>query len=155
MDQRGRGSLSQPDRHQEKTCAHCGRKFERRRMRDIDWQEMRYCSAACRRETKRRVHSDLEVAIRSLLARRSPTATICPSEAARALFGDEFRAYMEDTRRAARRMALREELVITQKNRRVDPSSFRGPIRIGRGRSFTGPGQARHNVDAISATHGT
>ena len=67
-----------------------------------------------------------------LLAARSRQATICPSEAARAV-GDEesWRGLMERTRRAARRLEAAGEVVIKQKGKRVD-AGVSGPIRIGR-----------------------
>ncbi|MGL4400539.1 MAG: DUF3253 domain-containing protein, partial [Luteolibacter sp.] len=46
----------------------------------------------------------LEETILSLLAQRAPEVTICPSEAARLQFPDDWREHMEDTRRAARRL---------------------------------------------------
>ena len=74
---------------------------------------------------------DIERTIASLLARRAPGATICPSEAARALAGDAaFRELMEPVREAARAMAARGELEVSQGGRVVDPVHARGPIRL-------------------------
>ena len=119
-----------------KVCAHCGRRIEPRRMSDWNWERLRYCSAACRRRAGARIHRDIEAAIVALLGERSPGASICPSEAARRLFSDRFSKYMEDVRRGARRLAARGYVVITQKGKPVDPTNFRGPIRIARGRRF-------------------
>lgn len=85
------------------------------------------------------------------LAVRDWHTTICPSEVARERFGDDFRQHMETVRRAARRLAHRGEVIITQKGNTVDPANFRGPIRIGRGPQYrlaqappvTNPGQRR------------
>ncbi|WP_235023623.1 DUF3253 domain-containing protein [Streptomyces sp. WAC05374] len=77
----------------------------------------------------------LERAILELLRRRGPTATICPSDAARAVYeGDDdgWRALMEPARRAARRLVDAGEVHITQGGRPVEPSEARGPIRIRR-----------------------
>jgi len=79
----------------------------------------------------------LERAILDLLAGRRGEATICPSEAARAVAGtgaDEavWRALLEPARAAARRLVDRDLVVITQRGRIVDPSTARGPIRIRR-----------------------
>ena len=77
----------------------------------------------------------LEVAILDLLAQRAPTSTICPSDAARAVAGEEgaaWRDLMEPARRAARRLADRGEVVITQGGTVVDPTTAKGPIRIRR-----------------------
>ena len=74
---------------------------------------------------------DIERTIAALLARRAPGATICPSEAARALAGDAaFRELMEPVREAARAMVARGELEVTQGGRVVDPVHARGPIRL-------------------------
>jgi hypothetical protein len=75
----------------------------------------------------------LESAILDLLAQRARTATICPSDAARAV-GDEesWRDLMEPARRAARRLLDRGEVEITQAGHVVDPSTAKGPIRIRR-----------------------
>ena len=77
----------------------------------------------------------LEAAITDLLAQRGRSATICPSDAARAVGGDDedaWRELMEPARRAARRLVDRGEVVITQGGRVVDPSTARGAIRIRR-----------------------
>ncbi|MFE4258171.1 DUF3253 domain-containing protein [Streptomyces sp. NPDC056883] len=77
----------------------------------------------------------LERAILELLDRRGPTASICPSDAARAVYegeDDGWRALMEPARRAARRLVASGEVEITQAGHRVDPAHTRGPIRIRR-----------------------
>ncbi len=76
--------------------------------------------------------AQLEESIRELLARRAPTSTICPSDAARAVGGDSWRELMEPARQAAQRLVDRGEVVITQKGEVVDLASARGPIRIRR-----------------------
>ena len=75
----------------------------------------------------------LESTILDLLAQRAVTSTICPSDAARAVGGDDeetWRGLMEPARRAARRLVDRGEVVITQGGKVVDPSTARGAIRI-------------------------
>ncbi|MEU3742413.1 MULTISPECIES: DUF3253 domain-containing protein [unclassified Streptomyces] len=79
----------------------------------------------------------LERAILDLLEQRGPTSTICPSDAARAVYqGDDdgWRELMEPVRRAARRLVTAGEVEITQGGRPVDPTKTRGPIRIRRTR---------------------
>ena len=60
--------------------------------------------------------------------------SICPSQAAKKLAGDDdergWRTLMEPTRRAARRLAHRCRICITQGGKEVDPSTFKGPIRL-------------------------
>jgi hypothetical protein len=74
----------------------------------------------------------LETAIAQLLDQRDEGKTICPSEAARAVGGKEWRDLMPAAREAAGRMADRGEVVVTQKGREVVATDARGPIRIGR-----------------------
>jgi hypothetical protein len=74
----------------------------------------------------------LEAAILDLLARRAPSATICPSEAARAVGGDDWRPLMDQARAAARRLSERGSVVVVQDGRPVDPATARGPVRIRR-----------------------
>lgn len=113
-----------------KVCATCGRSFEWRAKWAHNWDDVRYCSAACRRGL-RPVDHDLEHAIVELLEARSRSATICPSEAARAVGGDdEWRHLMEPARRAARRLVAAGTIEITQRGRLVDPSRAKGPIRL-------------------------
>lgn len=70
-------------------------------------------------------------AISSLLDQRAEGKTICPSEAARALGGDDgFRELMPLVRDAARTMVAAGEIDVTQKGEVVDLDSARGPIRL-------------------------
>ena len=113
-----------------KRCRSCGRRIEWRKKWGRDWDSVRYCSQACRRQPPGELDRQLEAAILDLLGRRGRGATICPSEAARAVVGDDFRAETERTRRAARRLEAANKLDITQKGAVVDPSTARGPIRL-------------------------
>lgn len=122
-------------RQETKICATCGRRFAWRRAWATDWENVRYCSAGCRRHKPARIDAALEAVVITLLARRSPSSSICPSEAAREVAGDDgWRELKERTRRAARRLAARGEVEITQGGRVVDPSDFSGPVRIRRPR---------------------
>jgi hypothetical protein len=74
---------------------------------------------------------DAERAILNLLAQRDPGRTICPSEAARALGGDDgFRPLMPLVRDAAADLVARGELEVVQSGEVVDPADARGPIRL-------------------------
>lgn len=122
-----------------KTCQSCGRTIEWRKKWERDWEAVRYCSASCRRRGVSAVDQRLEATILDLLSQRARTATICPSDAARVVGGedgdqdeDAWRALMEPARRAARRLVDRGEVVITQGGKVVDPSTAKGPIRIRR-----------------------
>lgn len=115
-----------------KTCASCGRTIEWRKKWERNWDEVRYCSDACRSRKVTAMDRQLEATILELLAARAATATICPSDAARAIGGEEWRELMEPARRAARRLVAAGDVVITQGATVVDPSTARGPIRIRR-----------------------
>ncbi len=119
----------------EKTCGSCGRRIEWRARWARDWDAVRWCSDACRARGVRPVDRALEESIRSLLNGRGAGATICPSEAARAVAGDDDEAWrdlMEPVRRASRRLVAAGEVEITQGGRVVDPSTAKGPIRVRR-----------------------
>jgi hypothetical protein len=123
----------------DRICAGCGRAFSWRPGLAAVWDEVRWCSDACRRRGLRPIDTELEVAITELLAGRASDATICPSEAARRVApGDDpegWRDLMEPARRAARRMVAAGSLEILQRGRVVDPSTAKGPIRLRRSRS--------------------
>lgn len=69
--------------------------------------------------------------IRALLEQRDEGKTICPSEAARVLGGDDgFRPLMPLVRDAARAMVADGEIDVTQSGEAVDPATARGPIRL-------------------------
>ena len=115
-----------------KTCARCGRTMEWRKSWARNWEQVRYCSDACRRKKVTASDVALEQAILDLLDARAASATICPSEAARAVGGEDWRVLMEPARQAARRLVARDMVEITQGGRVVDPSTAKGPIRIRR-----------------------
>lgn len=97
-----------------------------------NWEEVRYCSDRCRRRKVQPVDLALEAGIRTLLAARARSATVCPSEAARLVDPEGWEDLLEPARAAARRLVAAGEVEITQGGRVVDPSSCKGPIRIRR-----------------------
>jgi len=114
-----------------KPCATCGRTITWRKRWVSDWDAVRHCSDACRRRGSGPRDRALEDSIRSLLGARAVDATICPSEAARAVGGEEgWRDLMEPARAAARRLVVAGEVVVTQRGAVVDASTAKGPIRI-------------------------
>ena len=67
----------------------------------------------------------------TMVRERGPSKSICPSDAARAVGGDDWRDLMDDARAAARDLARDGEVEITQGGDVVDPdATWRGPIRI-------------------------
>lgn len=81
------------------------------------------------------VEQPLETAIRTLVAQRDPTSSICPSEAARAVAPQRWRDLMEPARQAAQRLVAAGEVDITKGGQVVDLATVTGPIRIRRHRT--------------------
>lgn len=113
-----------------KTCASCGRSFEWRKKWERSWDEVRYCSQACRSAKPGPRERELETMILDLLSERAASSSICPSEVARSIAPHEWRPLMEPVRRAARRLVAAGKVQITQQGRPVDPATAKGPIRI-------------------------
>ena len=115
-----------------KTCARCGREMLWRAKWAKSWDTVKYCSNACRKQRLTAVDAALEQAIVELLNARARDASICPSEAAQRVGGEDWQRLMEPARMAARRLVAQEKVQITQGGRVVDPSRAKGPIRIRR-----------------------
>jgi Protein of unknown function (DUF3253) len=73
----------------------------------------------------------LAAAIRALAEHRGSDSSTCPSDAARAVGGQNWRALMTYARDLARDLARAGEVEITQRGKVLDPDSdWHGPIRI-------------------------
>lgn len=85
------------------------------------------------------IRQRLKASMRALAAHRGPRSSTCPSDAARAVGGANWRALMVDAREVARELARSGDVEITQRGTVVDPDGqWRGPIRIrtvGRGQA--------------------
>jgi Protein of unknown function (DUF3253) len=80
------------------------------------------------------VDARLERTIDELLDQRRPDASICPSEAARAVDLDGWRDLMPAARAAAGRLAAAGQAEVTQGGRVVDVATAKGPVRVRRPR---------------------
>ncbi len=118
--------LMEPD----KICCTCGRTITWRKKWEKCWEEVRYCSDACRKNKPGLSGAAVEAAILELLGQRQAGATICPSEVARQMWPEAWQERMEETRQAARRLVAAHQLEITQAGKAVDPSTAKGPIRL-------------------------
>lgn len=77
------------------------------------------------------IRQRLRAAIRGLADHRGPKSSICPSDAARAIGGDNWRSLMDDTRDLARELARSGHVQIAQRGNALDPDgAWSGPIRI-------------------------
>ncbi|MGE2730724.1 DUF3253 domain-containing protein [Mycolicibacterium vaccae] len=73
----------------------------------------------------------VEAGIRALAEHRGPRSSTCPSDAARAVGGEQWRDLMDCAREVAAELAERGDVQITQRGRVLDPGSpWSGPIRI-------------------------
>lgn len=109
-----------------KTCASCGRDFSFRQKWKLNWDTVKYCSDECRKNKSR---FDFTESILDLLKKRGAGKTICPSEVLSADLKKD-KVMMEHIRRSARLLAAKGVLEITQNGKRVDPTDFKGPIRL-------------------------
>jgi hypothetical protein len=89
------------------------------------------------------VEASLERTIGTLLDQRRPDASICPSDAARAVDPEGWRDLMPAARAAAGRLAAAGEVQVTQGGEVVDVATARGPVRVRRPRSAPSGGSPR------------
>jgi hypothetical protein len=80
------------------------------------------------------VGGELERTIGALLDQRRPEASICPSEAARAVDPDRWRDLMSEARAATGRLAHAGAVEVIQGGEVVDVRTARGPVRVRRPR---------------------
>ncbi|NND85467.1 MAG: DUF2256 domain-containing protein [Acidimicrobiia bacterium] len=112
--------------HPDKICATCGRPFAWRKAWANQWDEVRYCSKACRARKPTRVDRALESALRERVADRREVPT---DDAARAVGGADWQRLRERARRAARRLSAAGEVELVQGGRRVDANA-KGAFRV-------------------------
>lgn len=79
------------------------------------------------------INEEIAEAITTMALERGTEKSLCPSEVARHLAGEDekaWRAMMKPIRTEAVRLALEGQLAITRKGKEVDPSDFKGIYRI-------------------------
>ena len=111
-----------------KNCQVCGREITWRKKWERSWAEVKYCGEKCRR-SKATLNGTHEAMILALLAQRAHNSSICPSEVLAESMEQDAGA-MELVRQAARRLVHQGKIEILQGGKPVDPSEFRGPIRL-------------------------
>ena len=114
---------------EDKTCASCGRRIEWRQKWAKTWDDVRYCSDACRRRKVTSVDARLEELLRALLPKAGRQG-VDPDDAARCVDPQAAQSLHEPARRAARRLVAAGAAVMVQNGRVVDPSTAKGPVRI-------------------------
>lgn len=71
-------------------------------------------------------------AMRALLSARGADKTICPSDVARTIGGDRWRAVMQLVRDVAIELVKKHELEVRQRGSAVGARAAKGPIRLAR-----------------------
>jgi len=105
-----------------RTCLVCGREMTWRKAWARTWDEVRYCSDACRRTGISDADRALEAGILDALRSRRRGAVLDPEQV---VVGER-----EAVRRAARRLAARGEIEVVQGGRLVDPSHAKGAFGV-------------------------
>jgi hypothetical protein len=81
----------------------------------------------------------IESAILALVEQRGAGKSICPSEAARAVWPEDWQNRMRQVRNVAVGLARKGEIAILRKGKPVDPDDFKGVYRLS---LPAGPGDA-------------
>ena len=113
-----------------KVCPVCARSFAWRAKWARSWDQVRYCSDACRRGGIGDLDRRIEAAILALVEARGRGASICPSEAARAIEAEAWKPLMPRIHNAARRLSRAGRLRILAGGKPIEPDAMRGPVRL-------------------------
>lgn len=73
--------------------------------------------------------SQIQACLLQLVRDRGPEKTICPSEVARVLSADDWRALMPAVRAVGVSLAHAGEIEVTQRGQVINPHTAKGPIR--------------------------
>ncbi|WP_084361811.1 DUF2256 and DUF3253 domain-containing protein [Herbiconiux solani] len=122
-----------------KVCASCGRRIEWRAKWAKSWDDVRYCSTACRSRGVSSADRELEETIVATLRARPGGASVDLDEIRAPDGGGDASTQREQVRRAARRLADQGLVEWMQGGRRVDPSTARGRVDL----RLTAEGSAR------------
>ena len=111
-----------------KICDTCGREITWRKKWADDWDNVRYCSKACRRARPNAVDRALEQAIIDALKNRPAHAIveIDPEDVIGSVEPDARGDMRERARRAARRLVAAGKLAMFQGSSPADPSTTKG-----------------------------
>ena len=110
---------------QQKYCEICGRVITYRATKN--WQDIKYCSKACRQAKPNDLDRQLELEILRQLARFKQ---IDIDDAAKALAGEDWQKLRERGRNAARRLVQANKLELIQQGRVLEPSKAKGKLTL-------------------------
>lgn len=109
-----------------KICVSCGRSFEMRKKWKNCWDQVKYCSKTCQKNKEPTFYKELII---NTLNIRRPGTSICPSEILD--FDQKQNKELMERVRSAARLLVQDGLIeILQKNKVVNPTNFKGPIRF-------------------------
>ena len=115
-----------------KPCARCGRVITWRKAWERDWESVRWCSDNCRKHGLTQVDLQLQDSLESLLESRADSASVDPTEAARAVGGDHPSGRVASGLHELLPVRAAGVAEITQGGQVIDPSHVKGPIRVRR-----------------------
>ncbi len=114
----------------QKNCSSCGRSFTWRKSFAKNWEDVKYCSNACRNRKLSKIDKQIENSILELLEAETYPTPLSTDQIADFLdFGNET-DLLESRIRAARRLERKSFVIITQDGKRVDSSTAKGHFQI-------------------------
>ena len=123
-------------RREQKYCTVCGRQMTWRKRWQRNWEQVRYCSKACRRRGLSSTDRQLETAIMGVLDTQATSDGISiqalTAELKTIPADHQPQHLVPATKNAVRRLANSGSLEVRQHGRRVDPSTTKGPFTIRR-----------------------
>ena len=116
--------------HPKKACVSCGRTFTWRKSLNKNWDQVKYCSTACRTRKISNLDKRIERKILELLETQPHKTQISTKEIAKAVRDKDDKNLLEPIKRAARRLESTKSVIITQKGKKVDSSKAKGHLEI-------------------------
>tara|TARA_B100000459_G_scaffold67036_1_gene36981 strand:- start:3 stop:383 length:381 start_codon:yes stop_codon:yes gene_type:complete len=114
----------------QKNCSSCGRSFTWRKSFAKNWEDVKYCSNACRNRKLSKIDQQIENSILELLEAETYSNPLSTDQIADFLdFGND-KNLLESIKRAARRLEMKSFVIITQDGKRVDSSIAKGHLQI-------------------------
>ena len=114
----------------QRSCSSCGRSFTWRKSFAKNWEDVKYCSKACRKRKLSKIDQQIENSILELLETQTYPTPLSTGQIANLLdFGDD-KNLLESIKRAARRLEAKSFVIITQDGKRVDSSKAKGHLQI-------------------------
>jgi len=117
-----------------KVCLHCGRSFSWRKKWEQCWDEVKFCSAGCRKAAVSKLAVQAEQVILELLHADTQSTPLNPDTVAHHLEPDQtsrrWQQVVREVMHAARRLSRQNQIQITRKGKPVAPDEVRGVVRL-------------------------